>query len=176
MNKHHIASLASKLLGIFLAVRSLSYLSGLATRLRYPDGAQGYASPTLTYTLDLACFAISLGIGLLLIFRAEKASAFLVGRSETAGESSPVTPRHLQSIAFSVVGLFLALQALPRFFYLFLVLWGSLQGWLYRPNVNGYTYIELLTSTLQLALGTWLLLGASGIATLVNKLRGLPLE
>ena len=76
-------------------------------------------------------------------------------------------------IAYTTLGLFLTVQALPHFINLALSFWFSLKGWVPGPEINMRTYIiNLSTALIQLVLGIWVLLGARGLAETLGKVHG----
>ncbi|MDP2884207.1 MAG: hypothetical protein Q8P51_04205 [Ignavibacteria bacterium] len=172
MNKHQIAALASRLLGIYLIIHSLNYVSALALQLSMTRAASVQANVSFVYSLTSLCFVITLGIGLWLFFASDRAARIFVGHDDTSGEAPPVRAQNIQVIAFSIIGLYLTLLALPGFIKTTLSIWFSNAGWLYRSAISGQTYIDLVVEMLEIGIGGWLLFGASGVANLLNKLRG----
>ena len=172
MTKHEIASLASKLLGIYFAVHSLIYLSAMATQLSLVRGSDVGFSYTFLYSITSICFVVSLGVAYLLFFRSEKAATIFVGADGLRGTTNPIRGQEIQVVAFSAIGLFMTMEALPQFLNHLMNVVFSLAGWMYRGGVNRITYIYLATSLLQTALGVWVLFGASGVVNLVRKIRG----
>ena len=172
MRNHEIASLASKLLGLYFAVHSVGYLSALGSQLSLTSAARVSANQLFLYTVSLSCFAFTLCAGLFLIFRASRVSTLLVGTKESDERSSAVRSRNIQVIAFSTVGLIMCLQSFPHLINLTVNYWFSREGWLYRSGPGANAYIDFITSLIQLGLGIWLLLGATAVAGLVNRVRG----
>ena len=172
MTKHQIAALASKLLGLYFAVHSIVYLSALGSQLSLTSAAGANFNRLFFYCVTIASFALTLGAGLFLFFRAETMAAVLVGPETESEEKPAVRSQNIQVIAFSTVGLVLSLQSVPHLINLILTYWFAREGWLYRSGTSPYTYIDFLSSLLQFALGIWLLFGARGIAIVINRMRG----
>jgi hypothetical protein len=172
MNKHEIASLASKLAGLYSVIHSISYLSALGVQLSFAATAGAQANGAFVYTLTPLCFVVTLGLGLFLFFSSDRVATVLLGNENANIESAPVGIWNVQVLAFSIIGLYVSFQALPGFIRTILSIWFTYRGWLYRSAIRTETYIDLGIYIVQIGLGIWLLLGASGFARVLNKLRG----
>lgn len=172
MTKNQIASLASKLLGLYFAVHSFGYLSGFASQLSLMNASRVEFNRMFLYSVTLACFAFTLGIGLYLFFRAEKVASVLVASNSSEEQKVSARSHTIQTIAFSTVGLIITLQAIPHVINLIFQYLFTREGWSYPSATSARTYIDFITSLLQVALGLWLLFGSSTIQAWINKVRG----
>jgi hypothetical protein len=172
MTKHEIGSLASKLIGLYCTIHSLSYLTALGMHMSLTAAARVPTNEFYVYALTVLSFALTLGFGLYLFFSSERMAVILVGKEEPTVDSSPCRVSNIQTLVISLIGLFLTLQALPGFIQTALTIWFSYGGWGMRSAIRTQTFLDLGIDILRIGLGLWLLLGAAGAAKMVNKIRG----
>ncbi len=171
MTKHEIASLASKLLGIFSVVQSFRYFQTLGLQLSLSNTDSASSESLFAYGITALGFFITLVIGLLLFFCSKRTAIMLIGKENDTAVSEQVTTNNIQAIAFSVVGVILITMALPRISKIILMVWLAYRDSLPRSLVTTQIYIDIFVSLIELALGLWLLFGTSGIINIINKLR-----
>ena len=172
MTKHQIGALASRLLGLYFIIHSAGYLSAMGTQLSLRSAANVVHDELLFITITLACFAFTLGAGIYLFLRAERITDVIVKSDEPDEHVASVRSRNIGIIAFSTVGILVTVQTVPHVLGLILNYWFSREGWSYRNTTSAVTYIDFVTSLLQLGIGLWLLFGSSAIARFVNRIRG----
>lgn len=171
MTKHEIASLTSKLLGIFSVIQSFRYLQTFGMQLGFSNTESASSESFFIYGFTLLAFIITLVIGLLLFFYSKRAAIIFVGKENVSVVSGMVTTSNIQFIAFSVVGVILITMALPKISKIILMVWLAYRDSLPRDAVTTQIYIDIFVSLIELALGLWLLFGTSGIINIINKLR-----
>lgn len=166
MKKEEIVAIAVRLFAIYLFVYAVRMVPGMVVLIQQQvdsiDFIFGlvFLTSHLLVALLLWVFALAIARKLLPGGKAGKAPARLA-----AGD--------IQTVAFSVMGLWVLAMAIPEIFY-----WGS---YIYQTSASGWRYRELspenagnIVSTLvELAIGLWLLFGARGLAGLVNMARGM---
>jgi hypothetical protein len=108
-------------------------------------------------------FFLNLGAAAFLWLGADNLAKRMVKQDDT--DVAPlVVGREAQTVAFSVLGLFTILQALPRLAQMLINLYLiNQQDALTHRDFKGLTATDFAGVFLQLALGLWLLLGASGL-------------
>lgn len=181
MTKREIAVLICKVLGIYAfinAVNSLplilmpfiiSVANGFEGTSRM-EGVARWASVVNAVPLLLNVVA-----GVLLWSCANGLARRMVQDEKV--ETPIVIGSEIQIVAFSILGLFTLLQALPRIGQLVINLYNlSRQDALMRQNFQGTTASEVVTLVIQLALGSWLLLGSSGLVRLLQSFRSVGLD
>jgi hypothetical protein len=171
MTKHEIASLASKLLGIFSVIQSFRYLQTFGMRVGFSNTDSASSELFFIYGFTLLAFVITLVIGLLLFFHSKRAAIMFVGKVDISDASEPIKTDNIQAIAFSVVGVILITISLPRIFKIIFMVWLAYRDSLPRSVVSTQIYIDIFVSLIELALGLWLVFGTSGIINIINKLR-----
>jgi len=166
MNKREIAVLACKVLGIMTVVSALhSPVNGLLSVLQtdlsqHPESAWVPLIPILHLLLLF-------GVGLFLWMCADRLAAEMVRSDETSPTKSVLTGDEIQAIAFSVIGLFLFVQALPRFLYEVVYI-----GAVYPPPAEFRPRWLLGGPLLQVIVGIALFFGARGLVGIWKKMRG----
>lgn len=136
MTKHEIASLASKLLGIFAVIQSFRYFQTFGLQLSLSNPNSTDSESLFIYGFTLLAFIITMVIGLLLFFYSKRAATMFIGNENVSAASEPVTTYNIQAIAFSVVGVILITTALPRIFKIILMVWLTYRDSLPRSLVS----------------------------------------
>ena len=166
MNKREIAVLACKVLGIMTVVSALhSPVNGLLSVLQTDLGQHPEAAwlPLIPILHLLLLF----GVGLFLWMCADRLAAEMVRSDESSPAKSVLTGDEIQAIAFSVIGLFLFVQALPRFLYEVVYI-----GAVYPPPAEFRPRWLLGGPLLQVIVGIALFFGARGLVGIWKKMRG----
>jgi hypothetical protein len=171
MTKHEIASLSSKLLGIYSVLHSFTYLQSFGVQLSFANANSSGRDLFFIYSFTVVAFCVTFGLGLVLFFFSNRTAIIFVGREETNSEPENERTNNFQLIAFSVVGVLLITRGLPHVLRVILMIWFSMRDELPRYAVSRQIYIDAFVSLMEVALGCWLLFGTSGIINVINKLR-----
>ena len=178
MTKHEFAALACKVLGIYTLVNALGLLpSILGNALNSLASSSTGLNPALATVERTAAVAYILPLafdimaGLLLWRRADFLAARMI-RDTDAAPSQIAIGAGAETVAFSFLGLFTLLQAIPRLgLIVFNLILMSRQGPLLHRDYKGMAAPDVVVLVIQLCLGCWLLLGAAGLARLLGSLR-----
>lgn len=160
MTKREIAALACRLMAVYLIISGLSVFESSLIQFFYvfrpssvpafPGGGVAllYLAPCVIYVI--VAFALWTGADIL-------AALMVKGDDFDAGQ--PVAAPDLQAVAFSVVGLYLAVQALPRLVqHVGNLMWNDNIASSATTRVGEATSFSLILSILvQFVLGVWLL-------------------
>ncbi|MCC7407509.1 MAG: hypothetical protein IT442_05525 [Phycisphaeraceae bacterium] len=176
MNKRDVAFLSCRVLALYTWIHVVFRLDDLAAGV-YGLFETKQISLSLTLrilfflsaSLPLILFA---ALGVLLWSRAARLADRMLRSSQSEAPALPVDPHTVQAIAFSAIGLFVLMQAIPTF--------ASQMMTAVMAQRHAQTQYELLdwrwktavTATLiQIAVSLWLLLGARGIVKALTNLR-----
>ena len=164
-----VATLALKLIGIYMIVGGLPHLISLGGLVLAPSTFSG---SSLIYYLVM--MAIYFGIGILLVVHGQKLGAKLLAKHDPvpAAPVLPMSPRDLQAAVFAIVGIILVVtMALPGLVY-------DLWQWQFgsRPSSSQERLDELkpflVNHLLELGLGLWLFYGSHRLANYWERLSG----
>lgn len=171
MNQLQLASISLKVLGIYSIIRALvlseSFFLALFA-LRIPSPAAPVENHALLMFCSLVPIALLLAAGIFLLLQSDRLALRMAGPVSEDGSGAGISPHVFQSIAFSLLGLFLCVSAIPG---LFGILWNILA-------LNEATPAEMRTKVaseswalgarlgLQFLLGLWLFFGAKGFSNL----------
>ena len=109
MNKREIASLACKILGIYLIIQGTNVLSGvLSVSLATSNPIANESLINVIFSLVYILF------GVLLWFLSDKLSAIMVKGEHNSIEGSDLTVSDIQRVSFSVLGLYFLGNSLPK--------------------------------------------------------------
>lgn len=165
MSKEQIVGLAVRLFAVFLIVYTLRY-SGSVISLASLD-SPGFWISALVMLFAFLPVVIAF---LLWRFPLSVASA-LIPKATNREKPKPLSEPEIQVVAFSILGLWLLASAIPDVFYWVI--------YAYRMETVGFRNVELtpqniagiVSTTVELVLGLWLLLGSKGIVGIVRRLR-----
>jgi hypothetical protein len=171
MNQLQLASVLLKVLGLYSIIRALVlsenfYQAIFATRL--PSTAAPAENHALLIFASLVPISLLVGAGILLIRQSGRLAPLIAGPASEGGAGSYITPHVFQSIAFSVLGLYLSVSAIPGLFCLFWNLLGLNEAVpaAMRINVATETWAFGVRLSLQFILGLWVFFGARGFSNL----------
>jgi hypothetical protein len=169
MIAHHLATLAFRVLGLWAVIVAVAghfptFIGAFMMRERIIQEGGFGADYFILLLVPLVLYLIA---GLLLWFFAEPLARRAIPKTTTA--SSALNPHNVQTVAFSVVGLYLLTQAVPDLVQL--VSFYSLPG-----PAAVWTPGNLPGAGIRILFGLWLLLGSSGLVTALTKLRTSGLE
>lgn len=167
MNREQIVGLAVRLFAIFLVVYTLRYAMSLVSfaTLDPPD----YVSSAFIVLFGLAPILIAI-----LLWRFPLTIASILIPQIKAG-TKPVALGEVEAqvIAFSILGLWVLVSAIPDIFYWVTYVYriksvgfGQVRTELTPQNIAG-----IVSTIAQFILGVWLLLGSRGLVGMVQKLR-----
>lgn len=172
MNQLQLASISLKVLGIYSLIRALVLTENffhtiLATRIPTPSVPVEQHQALLILS-SLVPIALLLAAGIFLILQSGRLAPSMAGPGDEDGSGASVTPHVFQSIAFSVLGLYLCVSAIPG---LFGILWNlfalnEAAPAEMRTNVVTQAWACGAKLCLQFFLGLWLFFGARGFSNL----------
>jgi len=158
MSLSRIAGLAIGLLGLFVIVKTLPAIQSLLYAL-LPSSLTGVeAHDPGFYRLFLFIMVVSSVIGglVLFVFR-ESIGTYIAGETKDS-VSGNIEFSHLHSAAFSVLGIYFFINGCSKFL-------GKIIPALIQESHGTQSYFEC-SSAVELLLGLFLFLGASGLAKL----------
>lgn len=169
MTQREIAALACKVLALLALINAfnslqLVFASPILTPSSAPfgEGMENMAPlAKFIYTLP---FFLNLGAAAFLWLGADNLARRMVKEAEPT-VAPIVVGREAQTLAFSTLGLFTIIQAIPRLGQMLINLYLlNQQDALTHRDFKGLTAPDFVGVFLQLALGLWLLLGVAGLA------------
>jgi hypothetical protein len=168
ITRHDVASLAVRILGIYIAVQGLQLLGMLVSF--------GFRVSSVTSTYAIA-FIIYEAIAAVMILMAGRFGMWLLPKAvmlpNTSPESSASTD--LQPVAFAVIGVLLAFWAAPE---ILSALWRN--TYTYRSSQIAFRepaqdlMLSLFRPVVQFVLGAWLFFGSKGLARYWRRIRSEP--
>lgn len=172
MSKREIASLAIKLIGVFLVITCLGYLPMFFLSLGGLFDGSGFWAQILLVLGSLA----SLVFGIMVIVFSDKIAAWLIREDNVcvATGVGAMTKDDVMLIAFTCIGLYIAVTAFPQLLY-------ALSNFIRFPvferqNFSGgfrsaRSLTALIAPIVKLCLGVWLFVGSRGVVRLWHKIR-----
>jgi len=162
MSKREIASLACKILGIYIIIQGINVLSSVvlfvstATSNQVANG--GY--------INIIFSLVYIFFGVLLWFFSDKLSAIMVTGENYSKEGAAIEVSDIQRIAFSVLGLYFIGRSLP---ILISTLFDSIRG---LPNsFTGFTLFASVGTISEFIIGLGIFLGSQGLVNFLNNMR-----
>lgn len=172
MKRQEIAALAVRLLGLYCLVTALPYMASFAIPFVPSLPLQERLGTILAVFVP---FAVWTAIGCLLLVYADH-----LGRWLTTGQPEQVvserwTTCQVQTVAFSIVGIYLLAGALPRVLLwvggtVYVNLWGSSQSAAHVRAVTSAPWYLVVQEALETLIGLWLFLGAAGLSNLWHRI------
>lgn len=168
MSKREMAQFSIKLLAIYTIVKGLEYSGTLAQLFQLKNEHMGdFALTSIMYgIIPLVLYLI---IGSLLWFKSNWFAKFMVSDGEIKKENLKITPKKIQVIAFSVIGLYLIITnvlTIPRYVYIFILQESNS----YRDL--SYRYYEIGQMTVSVVLiifGLYLFIHSQKLVKKINK-------
>jgi hypothetical protein len=166
VTRHDVASLAVRILGIYIAVQGLQFL-GMLTSF-------GFRMSGFTSTYAIA-FIIYEAVAAVLILMAGRFGMWLLPRAVKLPNTVPgsTAATDLQPVAFAVIGVLLAFWAAPE---ILSALWRNT----YRSGPIAFRepaqdlMLSLFRPAVQFVLGVWLFFGSKGLARYWRRIRSEP--
>ncbi|HBV96504.1 MAG: hypothetical protein JL50_17020 [Peptococcaceae bacterium BICA1-7] len=164
------AALFCKVLALYVAItllNNLSYYSVLPSMMGRA-GAWEIAAVTVSFLVPAILMA---WLGYFLWTRAEYLSLRLTGGS--TGEEKGMSPVDAQIIAFTTVGLFVLVMAIPEIFHNMYSLYALRDAHMttFEEWSNIGSLGNMIESALKLVIGLWLLFGSRSIVFFLRSLR-----
>lgn len=182
MNLRSVAVLACQILAIVTSIRAvetgsyaLNYLSSAMRNSIFPNGATMSPPPfsISIFILQFSPLALLLMFALFLWTQADFISAKMVGEQDKSMVPVSVST-DVQKVAFSVLGAYVLVSALPKLLQLLLDVWFMDSQ---TPKTSQYwsalAASDLSFAFVQVVLGLYLLFGARGLITLLANLRNI---
>ena len=178
MTKREITSLVIKLMGVFILLKSIAYVpmaySGMFYAMQSHDNA-GLLRTAFLLMMSTGMAVIPLVFSVLVIVLSDKAATWLIKKDdnvETTGGS--ITKDDVMVIAFSCIGLFFIVAAMPMFVQAlmnFTVLHRRAGSPFVGPSDLMNIFRNLIAPGVQVAIGLWLFVGSEGLVKLWKKIR-----
>ena len=177
MTKREIASLVIKLMGVFVLLKSISYvpmvLSGMFSVWQTPDRS-GAVWVVLIAVITVIVSAIPLMWGLLIIVLSDKVAGWLIKDDKAAEITGSMNKEDVMLVVCSCIGLYLIVTAFPRLIVdcsRFFAIRRAGSDWAAYLSSGFNRTLNLMAPVVQIALGVWLFAGAKGIVKLWKKIR-----
>jgi hypothetical protein len=163
MSKNEIASLACKILGVFMILQGINVMGNV---LPFSMVSNQLSNETETLTDIVTVFIFFIIFGVLLWFFSDKLSLFMVKGEEHADVHLSIKAGDVQRIAFSVLGLFYLGNSLPK-------LVSSLSSIYSMGQLPGLKIMLLIAvgALTQSIVGLGIFFGSSGLVHLLNTMR-----
>ncbi|MHB1418376.1 MAG: hypothetical protein ACYCX4_02135 [Bacillota bacterium] len=166
MNKREIASLGCKLLGIYMIIQGINVMSNIFSLMittsgqSTPDYLTGFIFPFL--------FLIVFGIILWLL--SDRLAGIMVKGKTRVQEDPGLKASDMQRVSFSVVGLLLLGNSIPKLVS-FIIGLTLMRETPYAITPNLYLFYQGGGVISQFILGLGIFLGSQGLVNLLNAIR-----
>jgi len=168
MTKRDILELAIKIIGIYMVILILNFIHSILISIPWIFERQEHNSLLflISYTISVLIYFI---VAYNFIFRADSLANIICKEDKSFGESNNIQKETIQEIAFTVVGIYLIANALPKITdaIINIIQQGRFKNIQYT---RGFTYI--ISSIVQIGIGIFLVLGSKGLVNSIKKLRG----
>ncbi len=174
MSKREIAALACRILALYAFIQALASIGFVPWMIVRASETAGLLKSVLYVLMGVLPFTLCTGAGIVLWVQAQRIGGRMLSGLDDPEAEMKVVPFDLQVIAFSVVGLALLVQTVPRLVSTFWMLLYARAKWppelqeIYRVRVD---WKNAITMVVRLGLGLWLLLGARGLVGFLRKVR-----
>lgn len=171
MSKREIASLACKILGIYVIVQGVNVLSSIlyvsvATSVATSNPILNVVNETLVNIIFSFTYII---VGALLWFLSDKLSSWMVTKeNESVVKSSGIEVNDIQRVSFSVLGLYFLGGSLPRLVSTLLSIYSMRDM---TPSATGYILRSSVEAIGEFIIGLVLFLGSQGLVNFLNSMR-----
>jgi hypothetical protein len=172
MNQKQIASLSLKLLGIYSIIEAIPLLRELSGVFAFRgSGIQMEGGPIQTDVLLIGIlipFGLLLLVGFCLIIFSKSFAARMTLKDEIITETTELTARNIQSIAFSVVGLVMIVFAIPHLVQLAanLQAFKSAGSEMLKEQISIGTWAYSIGIAVQFIIGLLLFIGGRGLSSI----------
>ncbi len=172
MTQNQIASLSLRLLGLYSIIESIPLLRELwqvfAWRGSKIEMESGPLHTDLMLIGILTSFALLLLVGLCLIFFSNSLAKKMTTEEEIVNETTKLTAKNIQGIAFSIVGLVMIVIAIPHLAQLAANLQAlkSAKEEMIKQKISIGTWAYSIGLAVQFIVGLLLFLGGRGLSTI----------
>jgi uncharacterized membrane protein len=179
MTRREIASLAIKLMGVFVLLKSIAFVpmvfSGMFYAVRSYDSA-GLLQTAFVLMTSILMTVIPLAFSVLVIVLSDKAAVWLIKEDNSIeNTNTSISKEDVMVIAVSCIGLYFIVAAMPMLITAFL------NNAVYMRRQMGSPFIgpsglmnifrNLIAPAVQIALGVWLFAGSKGIVKFWKRIR-----
>ncbi|WP_088186648.1 hypothetical protein [Desulfosporosinus sp. FKA] len=170
MSKQEIASLACKILGIYMIIQGLNVMVNIIP-VYYFTPQQGFSNNLLVIIIP---FAVLIVFGVLLWPLSNKLADLMVKGETNFHEESGVKASDIQRVSFSVLGLLLFGNSIPKLISE-LVSFYSMRG-MANSTVRLLGQLGVLGTIVQFIIGLGIFLGSEGLVNFLNTIRNAGLN
>jgi len=169
MTKREIASLAIKLMGVFILLKSIAYMPSVFSVMFSVMRTEGVLFAISIVLISIFMAVIPLAWSILVIVFSDKAAAWLIKEDNAIANSGTLISKDdVMVIAISCIGLYFIVNTTPRFIHALI----AIRTYPHTPFPNILNVgRELIAPAVQIALGVWLFVGSKGIAKFWKKIR-----
>lgn len=171
MTKLEITFLTSKVLGVFIIMQSLAYFHALGSQLSLADVPGFHMSFANILFFTLIPLLLTLSAGLILFFYSDRCAKFFMSHSDNPATDTPLVAQEIEIAAFSILGLYLIIQALPTITRTVVWIYFSIPSSPQRMVLSRQIQMDIAVIIVELTFGVWLLPGSRGITKAVRWLR-----
>lgn len=168
MSKREIASLACKILGIYMIIQGINVSANV---LSISIATPNQIAPGSLFNIIFS-FIFLILFGVLLWFFSDKLSAIMVTGENHSNEGSGIEVSDIQRVSFSVLGLFFLGNSLPKLVSTLTSMY-SMSG---LPNSITRLLIGAGGTITQLIVGLGIFLGSQGLVNFLNNIRHVGLK
>lgn len=186
MTKREIANLCCRVLAVYALIQGIQVISEVMSLLGYVLGLPyGPSGLTLQYLTSAVGPALMFVFAILLWRKSGVVAAWMVGHDLQDEQHEPdaqrqlITAREMHMIAFSVLGLWVLVEAVPAILAVmsqFVMAEHDSASAPYRESVMQAYSRSLVDLICRVLVGLWLLFGASGLVDLLRRARNFGLE
>lgn len=170
MGKREAASVAIKLMGVWILIKSVGYLPfsvGGAIGVGQ-TGAEGFWWAVLWYVLIAV---VSLGWGLVIVLFSDKVAGWLIKEDKTIVGVCTINKSDVLTVGFTMMGLFLVVTDIPN------LIFKVAEYYQIRSNYENTAprgiseTVHMFGPAIQIGLGVWLFAGSRGLVKLWERIR-----
>jgi len=169
VSQRDIASLACKILGIYIFIQGINVLSSVLSVSLTTKNEIGYE-----IIFNIIFSLVYILVGVLLWMIADKLSIIMVRRENHSNEASGISANDLQRVSFSVLGLYFIGNSLPRLVATLTNMYGLKMGG--TPISTPRLILEAGAPITEFIVGFGILLGSQGLANLLKTIRIMGLK
>ncbi len=173
MTKRDLTALVIKLMGVFILIRSLSFLPmsfGNVFTVGWQDRGEWIGTLFLLGFLSVLPVVFSLAI----IILSDTIAKWLIKDDHSVELPDSVRKENVMLVVFTCIGLYLIVTGIPN-----LIVYANRALMYYRnrgdwsaPSFSAYNQFSLLLGPIvQIGLGVWLFAGSKGLVKLWHKIR-----
>ena len=176
MTKREIASLAIKLMGVFILLKGIAYVPSVFSVMFSVTRSEGLLFAISIVLISIFMAGIPLVWSLLIIFLSDKVAAWLIKEDNSIeNTSSSISKGDVMVIAVSCIGLYFIVASVPQLIHALMNNAAYMSRHIGRSFVDpaGLTsfFRNLIAPVVQIAIGVWLFAGSKGIVKLWKKIR-----